>query len=136
MLLASSAGMTAVSGTLQNKAILARSDGGSGCSQRQTSTSGCTPRAASSRTECCVGLVFSSPAAAMYGTSVTWMLIALLRPSSLRSWRIASMNGSDSISPTVPPISQSTKSRSSVSARANALIASVTCGITCTVAPR
>ena len=40
-------------------------DAGSGCSQRQTSTSGWTPSAASSRTECWVGLVFSSPAAAM-----------------------------------------------------------------------
>ncbi len=67
---------------------------------------GATPSAAISRTECWVGLVFSSPAAAMYGTSVTWMLIDLPRPSSFLSWRIASMKGSDSISPTVPPISQ------------------------------
>ena len=27
----------------------------------------------SSLTECCVGFVFSSPAASMNGTSVTWM---------------------------------------------------------------
>ncbi len=30
------------------------------------------PISRSSFTECCVGLVFSSPAVAMYGTSVTW----------------------------------------------------------------
>ena len=65
MLFASSAGITADAGTLQNSAILARSLAGSGCSQRHTSTSGCTPKAASSRTECWVGLVFSSPAAEM-----------------------------------------------------------------------
>ena len=41
-----------------------------------------------------------------------------------------------SMSPTVPPISQSTKSTSSLPSRTNSLIASVTCGMTCTVAPR
>ena len=34
------------------------------------------PISMSSRTECCVGLVFTSPAAAMYGTSVRCMNIA------------------------------------------------------------
>ena len=31
------------------------------------------PMSRSARTLCCVGLVFSSPAALMYGTSVRWM---------------------------------------------------------------
>ena len=37
----------------------------------------------SSRTECWVGLVFSSPAAAMHGTSVRWMKSAFSRPDFL-----------------------------------------------------
>jgi hypothetical protein len=40
---------------------------GSGCSLRHSSTSGWMPMLRSSLTECWVGLVFSSPAAAMYG---------------------------------------------------------------------
>ena len=51
--------------TARNKAIFARSLSGSGCSQRQTMISGWMPRLVSSRTECWVGLVFSSPAAAI-----------------------------------------------------------------------
>ena len=35
--------------------------------------SGWMPMRRSSLTECCVGLVFSSPAWPMYGTSVRWM---------------------------------------------------------------
>ena len=46
-----------------------------------------------SLTECCVGLVFSSPAVAMYGTSVTCMLSAFCGPASSFSWRMASRNG-------------------------------------------
>ena len=59
-------------------------------------------------------------------------------PSSEYSWRIASRNGSDSMSPTVPPISVITKSTAWLSAtmRMRCLISSVMCGITCTVAPR
>ena len=45
----------------------------SGRRERQTTTSGGIPMPRSSLTECCVGLVLSSPAASMYGTSVTWM---------------------------------------------------------------
>ena len=41
----------------------------------------------------------------MYGTSVRWMKQELSRPSSIAICRIASRNGSDSMSPTVPPIS-------------------------------
>ena len=84
----------------------------SGRSQRQSRTSGWTPRLDSSRTDCWVGLVFSSPAAAIHGTSVVWTLTVWSRPRSLRSCRIDSMNGRLSMSPTVPPISQITKSTS------------------------
>ena len=85
---------------------------GSGRSQRHSSTSGWTPRLDSSRTDCCVGLVLSSPAAAIHGTSVVWTLTVWSRPRSFLSWRIDSMNGRLSMSPTVPPISQMTKSQS------------------------
>ena len=108
--------MTADLGTLQNRAIFSRSLSGSGRSQRHSRTSGWTPRLESSRTVCWVGLVFSSPAAAIHGTKVVWTLTVLSRPRSLRSWRIASTNGRLSMSPTVPPISQMTKSSPSVSA--------------------
>ena len=57
--------MTASARTLQNKAILARSVSGKGRSQRQTMISGWMPSEVSSRTLCWVGLVFSSPAAAI-----------------------------------------------------------------------
>ena len=40
--------------------------------ERQTTMSGWIPMRRSSLTECCVGFVFSSPAASMNGTSVTW----------------------------------------------------------------
>ena len=51
---------------------------------------------------------------------------------------MASRNGSDSMSPTVPPISTMTTSALELAAacRMRALISSVTCGITWTVAPR
>ena len=57
-------------------------------------------------------------------------------PSSLPSWRMASRNGRLSMSPTVPPISTSTKSTPAVPRTMVSLISSVMCGITCTVAPR
>ena len=100
--------------------------------------SGWMPMRRSSLTECCVGLVFSSPAWPMYGTSVRWMNMQLRRPTSTGNWRIASRNGSDSMSPTVPPISVMTTSTSFVSAirRMRCLISSVMCGTTCTVPPR
>jgi hypothetical protein len=63
--------MTAFSGTFVNSAILRRSDCGRGCSQRHSSTSGWIPSARSSLTECWVGFVLISPAALMYGTSVS-----------------------------------------------------------------
>ncbi len=87
-------------------------------------------------TECCVGLVFISPAAPMYGTSVTCTEIAFVAPTSNRSWRIASRNGSDSMSPTVPPTSTISTSCPFAHSTIRLLISSVTCGMTCTVPPR
>ena len=68
---ASSAAITARSSRSANSAILARSSRDSGLDERQTTTSGGIPMRRSSLTECCVGLVLSSPAASMIGTSVT-----------------------------------------------------------------
>ena len=101
-------------------------------------TSGEIPIRRSSCTECCVGLVFSSPVTSMYGTRVQWMYITLSRPTWFRNWRIASRNGRLSMSPTVPPISVITTSTSDDWATRwmRRLISSVTCGITCTVEPR
>ena len=65
MLLQSIAGITASSRTLHWSAILRRASAGIGRSQRQSTTSGWMPMARSSRTECWVGLVFSSPAEGM-----------------------------------------------------------------------
>ncbi len=100
--------------------------------------SGAIPMRRSSLTECWVGLVFSSPACPMYGTSVRWMNMQRRRPTSTGNCRIASRNGSDSMSPTVPPISVITKSTSVASAISliRCLISSVMCGTTWTVAPR
>src|SRR3989304_2818346 len=47
----------------------------------------------SSATECCVGLVFNSPVAPMYGSQVTWIKRVFSRPRSPRSWRKDSRNG-------------------------------------------
>ncbi len=47
-------------------------------------------------------LVLSSPAVGMKGTKVTWTKNGIFPgPSSRRIWRMASRNGSDSMSPTV-----------------------------------
>ena len=54
----------------------------SGISERQISTSGWIPISMRSRTECCVGFVFSSPAAAMYGISVRCTYSVCSRPTS------------------------------------------------------
>jgi hypothetical protein len=62
--------------------------------------------------------------------------IALRRPSSAPIWRIASKKGSDSMSPTVPPISTMQMSAPRAPARMRLMISSVMCGITCTVRPR
>ena len=60
----------------------------------------------------------------------------MLFPISFENCLIASKKGKLSISPTVPPISQITKSSSLISPLMNSLILSVTCGITCTVFPK
>ena len=83
---------------------------------------------------CWVGLVFSSPAALRYGTSVTWMIQAVFvaRPRA-RIWRMASRKGWLSMSPTVPPISVMTTSGAFCArdtARILRLISLVICGIT------
>ena len=100
--------------------------------------SGWMPMRRSSCTECWVGLVFSSPAWPRNGTSVRWTNMQRSRPRSEWNWRSASRNGSDSMSPTVPPISVITTSTSADSAtsRMRFLISSVMCGITWTVPPR
>ena len=79
-------------------------------SARHTSASGWMPMLRSAATECWVGLVFSSPDGARYGISETCRKNTLSRPRSCRTCRAASRNGSDSISPTVPPISVITTS--------------------------
>ena len=90
----------------------------------------------SSLTECWVGLVLISPEPPTIGTRVRCMYTQLLRPSSTPSWRMASRKGSDSMSPTVPPISTMHTSEPSAPSLMLRLISSVMCGITCTVAPR
>ncbi len=138
MFSASGAEITASIGTSANSAIFSRMSLSSGCLERHTMMSGAIPMRRSSCTECWVGLVFSSPATSMYGTSVQWMYMTLSRPIWLRNWRIASRNGRLSMSPTVPPISVMTTSTSPELATRwmRDLISSVTCGITCTVEPR
>ena len=130
--------ITAPGSTSAKSAILSRMSRDSSSCERQTTTSGWMPMRRSSFTECCVGFVFSSPAASMNGTSVTWTYMTFSGPTSRRNWRIASRNGSDSMSPTVPPISEMTTSvgPDSAARRMRALISFVMCGITCTVAPR
>ena len=97
--------ITARSGTLVNSAIFRRSPSGRRRSVRQSRMSGWIPIERSSLTECCVGFVLSSPEAPMKGTSVRWMNIDCRSPSSIRICRMVSRKGSDSMSPTVPPIS-------------------------------
>ena len=104
--------ITASASTSQKSAILSFMSCGRKRSARQSRISGWIPMARSSLTLCCVGLVFSSCAALIQGTSVTCTKMQFSRPTSWRTWRMASRNGSDSISPTVPPISQITTSTS------------------------
>ena len=105
MLGTSTAFTTARSSTSHMSAILRLLDSETGRSLRSTSASGWMPIERSAATECWVGLVFCSPDAPMNGTSETCTKNTLLRPSSWRTWRADSMNGCDSMSPTVPPIS-------------------------------
>ena len=52
-----------------------------GCSERHTNISGCTPYSNNSFTECCVGFVFNSPVVDKYGIKVRCITIAS-EPSS------------------------------------------------------
>ena len=133
-----SAGTTASVATSVNSAIFSRISSDTGWSERRTMTSGWMPMPRSSLTECWVGLVLSSPVAASAGSSVTWTYSTLARPTSLRIWRMASRNGSDSMSPTVPPTSTMTTSGSPSRATRpiRSLISLVMCGMTWTVPPR
>ena len=92
-------------------------------------------------TLCWVGLVLSSPAVGIHGTSVRCRKAHWPGPILRLIWRTASRNGSDSMSPTVPPISTIATSTSlflsgSAPRRMNSWISLVMCGITCTVLPR
>ena len=77
-------------------------------------------------TECWVGLVFISSDDFKNGTNVKWINNVFDLPCSLENCLIASTNGKPSISPTVPPISQITKSSFVMSPFINSLILSVT----------
>src|SRR3954465_11080091 len=70
MLSTSLAEMTASTGSEPKRAIFLRMSRSSSASLRHSSMSGWIPMRRSSLTECWVGLVFSSPAWPMYGTSV------------------------------------------------------------------
>ena len=107
-----------------------------GLSDLQIIISGCIPRLLNSFTECWVGFVFISSDALRYGTSVKCINKAFFFPTSLENCLMASTNGRLSISPTIPPISQITKSSFDVSFFIKSLIRSVICGITWTVFPR
>jgi hypothetical protein len=68
MVSASHTEITPCIGTLVNSEIFSRSSSGMRRSARHSSASGWMPISRSFCTVCCVGLVFSSPAAAIQGT--------------------------------------------------------------------
>ncbi len=129
---------TARASTSQSREIFSLRCGVIARSDRHTITSGWIPIDRSSRTECWVGLVLSSPVGPMNGMRETWTNATFSRPTSLRNWRIASRNGRLSMSPTVPPTSTITTSGSvaRASRRIRSLISLVIWGMTCTVLPR
>ena len=98
--------------------------------------SGWIPMLLNSFTECWVGLVFISSEDFKNGTKVKWINNVFDFPCSLENCLIASTNGRLSMSPTVPPISQITKSSFFISVFINFFILSVTWGITWTVLPK
>lgn len=131
------AATTASSSTSHISEILRLMACGTSRSARSTIASGWMPMLRSAATECWVGLVFSSPEGPMYGSRETCTKNTLSRPTSWRTWRTASRNGSDSMSPTVPPTSVITTSTSSVAIRRiRDLISLVMWGMTWTVSPR
>ena len=80
MLFTSGLQKTLPGSTLQNIAIFCRISAGISRSVRQIRMSGWTPISRSFITECCVGLVFTSPAAAMYGSKRQVDVDDVLRP--------------------------------------------------------
>ena len=136
MLAASLHSTTAEASTSHMRATLLLTPSGSGRSVRRTKASGWMPMERRVATECWVGLVLSSPAAGRKGMSETCTNATFSRPRSARTWRAASRNGWDSMSPTVPPISVMMTSGTSPSApgaawaRMTRLISSVMCGMT------
>ena len=122
--------------TLQNKDIFLLWSNGIDCWDLQITISGWIPILLNSLTECCVGFVLISSEDFKNGTNVKWINNDFDLPLSFENCLIASKNGKLSISPTVPPISQITKSSFVISFFINSLILSVTCGITWTVFPR
>ena len=72
--------MIASSGRLANSAIFFGCRVDQRLSERHDEHVGLDTDPRSSFTECCVGLVFSSPAWLMYGTSVRWMNMKSSRP--------------------------------------------------------
>ena len=139
---ASGAATTPSESTSHIMLILRVSASGTSRSARSTTASGWIPMLRSAATECWVGLVFSSPDGARNGSSETCRKKQLSRPTSWRTCLAASRNGSDSMSPTVPPTSVITTSGAtpvvsgSAIARTRSLISLVMCGITWTVSPR
>ena len=107
-----------------------------GLSDLQMIISGWMPMLLNSFTECWVGFVFISSDAFKYGTKVKWINKAFFLQTSFANCLIASTNGRLSISPTIPPISQITKSSLDESCLINCFMRSVICGITWTVFPR
>src|SRR6218665_435101 len=110
-------------------------------SARHSRASAWMPISRSFCTVCCVGLVLSSPAVAIQGREVRCTKVLLFAPMRRLIWGTASRNGSDSMSPTVPPISTiATSTATGVPMPAprcmNSWISLVTWGMTCTVLPR
>ena len=111
---------------MQNKDIFLLWSKGIDCCDLQITISGWIPIDLNSLTECCVGFVLISSDDLRKGTKVKWINNVLLFPISFENCLIASKKGKLSISPTVPPISQITKSSSLMSPLMNSLILSVT----------
>mmetsp|Transcript_17645 Transcript_17645/g.30260 ORF Transcript_17645/g.30260 Transcript_17645/m.30260 type:complete len:261 (+) Transcript_17645:996-1778(+) len=131
-------------GTWQNRASFSLTDCSMGSWQRHANSVGLRPNERSTCTLCCVGLVFCSPTTPITGTNETCTLQRLSGPTRNWNWRSASMNGMDSMSPTVPPSSMthtsgapSWPSTGKFATRwIQSWMASVMCGTTCTVLPK
>ena len=121
---------------MQNKEIFFLWSNGIVLSDLQIIISGWIPILLNSLTECCVGLVLISSEDFKNGTNVKCINKVFSLPISLANCLTASRKGKLSISPTVPPISQITKSSFLIPFLINSLILLVTCGITWTVLPR